>query len=57
MLLGMDQHLPEIDQQDMEQLPEGEGEDPCLALVRALALPDSARARSQLPAASCSMAA
>jgi hypothetical protein len=27
VLLGMDQHLPEIDQQDMEQLPEGEGED------------------------------
>ena len=34
--------------------PAGPG--PCLALVRALALPDSARARSQLPAASCRMA-
>ena len=34
--------------------PAGPG--PCLALVRALALPDSAGARSQLPAASCRMA-
>ena len=35
--------------------PAGPG--PCLALVRARALPGSAGVRSQLPAASCRMAA